>query len=228
MKQGHVEANPWHGLTESPGQHLKRAYKFEEIRKFFQSEHVKGVLRDWMAVALFTGLRFEDAVQIKAEDLENGGVHIRGGKTEANIRWVPLSGPALSVITKRAQGRSGYVFHEVKSGNFNRRSHAISKQFGRVRDKVFGKGAGERIDAHSFRRTYAWFGEQVTDAVLLGRLMGHQGETLALRVYSAGAFVERLKEAQDAISGLIIEKTGADLWEWANDGQQGDEDHVDI
>jgi integrase len=212
VERGHApENNPWKGRSVPKSRSKKRAYTWDELRTLFRSPNLTGVARDAAILALFLGARLEDITCLHSSDIQGNHIHIKGGKTDNNPRWVPLCGPALRVVQERAKA-GGYILHELKEGPWGKRSGALSKKIGRIRDKVFGKGSGAEIDTHSFRRSYATAGEQVADVVLLSRLMGHSAPTLATSIYSAGAFKERLEEAQERITKILIEKTGTDLW----------------
>jgi len=211
-RRGVVETNPWDGQSVHVEPNEKRPYEWSEIRRLMQSEKLTPLLRDAITLALFTGARLEDVARLHVDDLEDGGIHIRQGKTKSNARWVPLCGPLLDVVTRRAAA-GGYILHDLTEGRWDQRSAELSRKYGRFRNKVFGDGMGAQIDAHSFRRTYGWAAEQIADAIMHARLLGHAAPTLGTARYSAGAFRERLMAAQQEITAIIVERTGADIWD---------------
>lgn len=210
-RRGVIEANPWDGQSVHVEPNEKRPYDWSEVRRLMQSDKLTPLLRDAITLALFTGARLEDVARLHVDDLEDGGIHIRKGKTRNNARWVPLCGPLLEIVSRRAT-KGGYILHELSDGPWDKRSASLSKKYGRLRDHVFGKGMGAQIDAHSFRRTYGWAAEQIADSIMHARLLGHAAPTLGTSRYSAGAFRERLIAAQREITTIIVDRTGADLW----------------
>jgi integrase len=211
-RRGIVETNPWDGQSVYVEPNEKRPYDWSELRRLMQSDKLTPLLRDAITLALFTGARLEDIARLHVDDLEDGGIHIRHGKTKSNARWVPLCDPIRSIVNQRAERSGEYILNELSDGAWDKRSASLSKKYGRLRDHVFGKGMGAQIDAHSFRRTYGWAAEQIADGIMHARLLGHAAPTLGTSRYSAGAFRERLATAQEGISSIILDKTGRDLW----------------
>lgn len=224
-RRGHVEDNPWRDQgVKVKHEPQKRAYTWAELHRVMTHPKMDRTLRDAVTVAVYTGMRAQEIGKLTVGDVEAGGVNVRNGKTKNAKRWVPLAGPAKEVIERRSQGKpsDSYIFDDITEGPYEDRFFYVKKKYGRVRDQIFGKGSGKEIDFHSFRRVYAWAGEQVTDTVLLARLMGHSAPTLATSHYSAGAFRERLEKAQGEIAELIQGRLGSvsdrkSFDEWVSD-----------
>lgn len=203
-----VEDNVWSEQSVKVPKAAKRPYRWDELRRLLDDSRMTGTTRDAVEIALFTGMRIEEVARLRVADIEDQGIHVRDGKTDAAVRWVPLEGRAWDIVSRLSSDRSeGYVLDQLQPGPHGSRSHYLSKKFGRIRDAVLGQGMGQEVDFHSLRRTYAYVGENVVDAILLARLMGHEAPTLATKVYSGGAWRERLREAQR----LIVSKMQAAL-----------------
>jgi integrase len=206
-RRGWVEENPFHDQSLAVPKSKKRPYTWAEVKALLDNPKATPLLRDALILGLYTGARQEDIASLRAEDVEANGFWITDGKTDANKRWVPLEGPALEVVQRRTRGVSeGWVFTELEAGAWGKRAGAFSKRYARLRDRVLGEGMGEQVDFHSLRRTYSTVAENVADVTLHSRLMGHEAPTLATGVYSGGAWLERLRDAQRQIATTITDR----------------------
>jgi integrase len=123
---------------------------------------------------MYTGARVEELAMLKEADLDfdDGVLHVRGTKTNAADRVVPIH-PALMLLLSAldAQSKDEYVIEGLALDGRGERGKAIGKRFGRLktamgytgRDKVF----------HSIRKTVATLLElaEVTEGVPLTSLV---------------------------------------------------------
>lgn len=89
-RRGYVKDNPWSDQGVKVGKSKKRAYTFQELLTITTEPSASKLLRDVMTVAICTGLRIENIACLRREDVEDQGVHIREGKTDSAIQWIPL------------------------------------------------------------------------------------------------------------------------------------------
>jgi integrase len=74
------------------------------------------------------------------------------GKTYAAAREIPLHKSVDHVVRRRVQGKADYLFHDLSPGPYRRRTHHVSKAYGRFRKQV---GVTERgADFHALRHTF--------------------------------------------------------------------------
>jgi integrase len=175
MQQGLLRTNPFRGLGVSDSRRPdteRDAFTPEELKLVFSHEQYREQSARWTSkqwlpyVALFSGLRLEEACQLKPNDIRTvDGVwifDIRAGdgrhlKTAASNRIVPIHSKLIEigfvqyVAQVRDDGHS-QLWPDLKRGADGLLSSAYSKWFSR-----FKRAAGianSRIVFHSFRHTF--------------------------------------------------------------------------
>jgi integrase len=226
-----VESNPWQGqslpkgATEGVGGSVhKLPFEDHEVARLLTSNHASPMLRDAVTILALSGMRVEELARMKVADLKDLAgplpyVALRGTKTAAARRDVPIHKEALPIILRRADGKSAdqFVFEELPTppeGSAMERGQAITKAFGRLRQRL---GIGERAegqrqaskDLHSLRR---WHISKARDALNAGATgftmytvadnVGHAKGGLGLSMTSHYAGRETL-EAKTACVGAV-------------------------
>jgi integrase len=200
----------------------KRPYTIEEVVKLIRATGVdwapKGggfapALWDAVRLGLLTGCRANELGSLLVGDLVEGGtaIRVRVGKTRNAARVVPLCEYAQRVVADRLaslddRSPTAPLWPDLPAiGDDPRRGKTLSHRFGQARGRVVGEDA-LGVDFHSFRRTFAAYvrdamqaGQGDIDPTLLGALMGHSEQTLALKVYAPGALAVNLRRAVEAM-----------------------------
>lgn len=207
QRRGHVEENPW--LDQSirrtearTRQNKLRAYTAVELRALVFPGPEDPVLRDLIWLGLFTGARLNELCELRPEDVKDGGLEIRQGKTDAAQRWLPIPEPVAEIVAGRAKN-DGWLFPDLKPGGPDlKRSWNVQKRVNRWIGKTLEDSS--EVNFHSLRRSYATACEQV-DLHLntQSQLMGHTKPSLAGRVYAAGQSRDQLVRAQASVSRYI-------------------------
>jgi len=217
--------NPWRGQTiaASAGPSAeKRPFKDEEIATLLSylarpertpqdrrgRTPIQALIHDAVQLLALSGMRLEEMARMKVghlRDLEGPlpYIDLRGTKTKAARRQVPIHPDALPIILRRARGPDGasmkdpdaYVLHELTTpppDSTMDRGQPITKEFGRIRKRL---GVDERedgartsnIDLHSLRR---WFVRSAATALeggakgyshwTIAEVVGHAKEEMAL------------------------------------------------
>ena len=140
-------------------------------------------LRDLMHLAALSGMRIEEACSLTVGQCAGGVFDVRGTKTKAAKRKVPIH-PDLSELIKRRctdKPSTNWLFPEAgEPDKFGKRAPVMSARFYKFRhdrnvdDKPEGKKVS-RVNFHSFRR---WF---VSEAVMaaqplhvIRQVVGHE------------------------------------------------------
>jgi integrase len=145
-----------------------------------------------------------------------GGVFVvRSGKTAAAARRVPIHSALSAMVEGRLKGKrtDAYLFHELRSGTFDR-TDPLGKAFTRYRRNLgIQEGAGRRsmVNFHSFR---GWFVTTAINAgcvphmvsLVVGHSEGREGMTKGR--YWAGADDEKLREVVEAVKLPHVAATG--------------------
>ena len=161
MTRGIVDNNPWREQApKAPKVKTKRPFTEVELLALLEGTPrgpVGGrVLPDLMRLALLSGCRLEELCALKVEDVADGTISIRQGKTAAATRNVPVHPLLGPILERRSGGSDSYLFaHLSPGGSDKKRSWNISKSFTRYRRSVGVGGTGREVDFHSFRRCFS-------------------------------------------------------------------------
>lgn len=209
LKRGHVSQNPWSNQGVSKGEakaesQEKRPFTPAELRHLLVPGPHDDALRDLMVLSLFTGARINELCELRPDDVQDGGIRIRSGKTKAAARWLPIPLGVRGIVRRRAEN-DGWLFPEATPGGRDgKRSWNIDKRANRSIHKALPE-AGREVAFHSFRRSYSTACEQAQlYRPTHDELMGHTKGSLALDLYSGGQSKEQLVKAQRAVSRKIV------------------------
>jgi integrase len=156
------------------------------------------VLADLTRLALVTGCRLEELCALKKPDVlkrkDGYWFVIAEGKTEAAAREVPVHHCVDHIVDTRRREKGEYLFGEITPGAYGRRSHHVSKAYGRYRKLV---GVAERgQDFHALRHTFTDMMEGAGVSVpIIQLLIGHSRKATmgTTAVYSQGVRLDMRK-----------------------------------
>ncbi|CAG8865303.1 hypothetical protein PS627_01207 [Pseudomonas fluorescens] len=204
------QANPFenHDLPQGGGkpaqQTNREAYTTAELAKLHEGaiKAQNNPLADLILLGSYTGARIEELCQLKREHvIDQDGIqsfNIAASKTKAGIRIVPVH-PALTTVVSRLMQDStdDYLIPVSTKNQYGKRSHAISKAFGRLRTSL---GFGPQYVFHSIRNTVVtYLARADVSGPLIAEIVGHETGTVTFDVYARGASAA---QKLDAISRL--------------------------
>jgi len=134
-------------------------------------------LADLIALAAYTGARREELCVLKVGDVADGWLSIRGAKTDAGDRDVPVHNAIAPVLTRLiGKRKAGYVLEGLEEDQWGHRGDALGKRFTRLK-AALGHGSGKTF--HSIRHTLSQLlrGEDVTED-LVADVLGHKLATM--------------------------------------------------
>lgn len=158
------------------------------------------IVRDYLLLILFTGLRRTEASLIKWEHVDFEGKKLllpsENVKNKTNFQ-IPLTTYTLTLLKRREQerGTSEYVFPgNGKSGHIAEPKYVMTK---------IADSSGVTFSLHGLRRSYATYASSVIDnAWTVKRLMNHLTGQDITQSYMQG--VERLRKPAQAVTDYIL------------------------
>lgn len=199
VKDGIIAQNPFTPDVTLPPKSSKKVFALtEEEQKKAEDMAFEYDNGDLIVFILYTGLRLNEAVSLKWEDidLEGNKIAIKQSKTETGVRIVPLSKMAKIILKHRQEEQKeplqGYVFKNATGGqilyNTRRLCLKIAKRAG-IRD----------FSPHTCRHTFATrLLEKDANIKTVSELLGHASIQVTLDIY--GHISQKLK--QEAITLL--------------------------
>ncbi|PHX37507.1 integrase [Pseudomonas sp. NZIPFR-PS5] len=207
------KANPFtgHELPQGGGREGagegREMYTPAEARKLYDAALSSGdkPLADLIMMGWYAGARIEEFCQLKATDVITvDGVlcfNFPYSKNAASERVTPIH-PSLQKVVKRLMEDStdGFLIPTDSENKYGKRSHAISKAFGRLRTSV---GFGPRYVFHSFRHSVITLLVRAdVPETLAQEIVGHDRKSVTSRVYSKGSTVAQKFAAVSTIPGF--------------------------
>jgi integrase len=154
--------NPWakHRSIRPTVQTKRRPLSDEQLASLlsgcYDTPTYRQVLADLLRLGMVTGCRLEELCVLKKADVlkrkDGYWLVIRAGKTDAAVREVPVHRCVDRLVHRRWRGQGDYLFQEITPGAYGRRSHHVSKAYGRYRKLVGVKERGQ--DFHALRHTF--------------------------------------------------------------------------
>jgi integrase len=200
---------PQGGGSETAGQD-REMYTPDDAIKLHQAALQKKdqPLADLILLGWYTGGRLEELCKLTKDNVITvDGIQcfdFPKSKSKASKRVVPIHPNLLSIINRLIKDSvDNFLIPTSSSAPYGKRSHAISKAFGRLRDQT---GFSRLHVFHSFRHT------AVTELIradvpehLAQELIGHDSKSVTHTVYSKGASAAQKLIAISKIPTLAIE-----------------------
>lgn len=203
------EANPFTALKLTVPKTATRSipivpFKPEEIVEILKTPVAQkdAKLTLLIKLGMYTGARIEELAMLRKDDVDltEGVLRIRGTKTDAAVRTVPVHPtllPLLAALDRNS--KDAYVIEGLAIDSRGERGKAMGKRFGRLkatmghtgRDKVF----------HSIRKTVATLLEQaeVPEGVAAD-ILGHEKQTMTYGLYSGGSSLHQKRTAMSKLA----------------------------
>ena len=210
--RGLTEVNPFEKLTSTikkPStvsiENKRENWTVEELEHLLTSINSRDSLWSLSVIGLYSGMRLEEICSMKTKYVSNGFMSIRGGKTDAATRDVPVH-PVIEKLLEHLISKStdGYLLSGLKSGGYdNKRSWNIQKQFGRKRNKL---GIPDNKKFHCLRKNFSTALENASvPENIAQQLVGHLKKSMTYSLYSQGATHDVLKKEISKISFGFID-----------------------
>jgi len=164
-------------------------------------------LADLILLGWYTGGRIEELCKLTKDSVITvngiGCLDFPRSKSKASKRVVPIHPSLLPTITRLSEDSTDtFLIPVSSSGPYGKRSHAITKAFGRLKKSL---GFSDLHVFHSFRHTVVTelIRADVPDA-LVKELAGHETGSVTHDVYSKGASAAQKLEAISKLPTLPI------------------------
>ncbi|NWB27280.1 site-specific integrase [Pseudomonas gingeri] len=207
------KANPFtgHELPKGGGSAIagqdRKIYAPEDAYKLRQAalDNMDQPLADLITLGWYTGARIEELCRLSKESVVTvDGVQcfdFPKSKSKASKRVVPIHPGLLPTIDRLSKASTdGFLIPTTSHDRYGKRSHAISKAFGRLRTTA---GFSRLHVFHSFRHTVvtALIRANVPDA-LAKELVGHEVGNVTHDTYSKGASTAQKLAAIKKLSAI--------------------------
>lgn len=181
IRWGIVEENPCAGLMahkETPRRRYVTDAEFQAVYDL-----APPIIQSAMEIAIITGLRQGDILNLQRHQLQDDGIHVTPAKTKERtgrkqiFEWTP----ALRAAVQQALDRPRRLATTWVMANRNGQRYTrngFKAMFGKLMDKAIREGVlTERFTFHDLR---AKAGSEATDGM---RLLGHQSPATTRRIY---------------------------------------------
>jgi integrase len=202
---GYEGPNPTAGIKKFPEEKRDRFLHGHELKAFFQSlaDEPNATLRDYFAVALFTGGRKSNVLAMRWEDVDLAAGIWRIPETKSGIPVVvPLTAPVLAILQARQETTNGcpWVFPgRGKTG------HLVEPKTAWKR--IIERAGLEDVRPHDLRRSLgSWMAMTGAGLPLVGKMLGHtQAQTT--QIYARLA-VDPVRQAAEAATTAMLSAGG--------------------
>ena len=152
-------------------------------------------------LGMYTGARIEELAMLRKDDVDltEGVLHIRGTKTDAAVRTVPVHPTLMPLLAALdPNSKDTYVIEGLTIDSRGERGKAMGKRFGRLKTAIGHTGRDKVF--HSIRKTVATLLEQaeVPEGVAAD-ILGHEKQTMTYGLYSGGS---SSRQKRDAVTKL--------------------------
>lgn len=132
-----------------------------------------------VAVLIYTGLRIDEFLSLRREDIENNFIFVKTSKTDAGIRTIPIHPKIKNIINEFLEDNGEYLFILKNNGK-----KVIYETF-RLGFKKAMAELGMEHTIHDTRHTFASMLNQVgANDVIISSLAGHEDKEFTKRVYT--------------------------------------------
>jgi len=193
----------------------KRPLTDGELTAILQAAPEGTLLGDSIRLLALGGMRCEELARMRVGDLQDlrtplPWVDLKGSKTEAARRSLPIHSGATAIYLRRAEGKApdAYLLDELRTppeGSAMERGQPITKHFGRLLARL---GIGEKedgarqgnVDLHSLRRRWVTQAEQAGHPEnLIASCVGHQRPGMTFGRYSSGPLLGQLRAVVESV-----------------------------
>lgn len=206
-QRGEMDDNPFSGMSGSIRSSTRGA---APVRRPWMQEELVGLLGGistndplWpmVAIAVYSGMRREEVVNLRVEDVAGRSWSVREGKTQSAMRTVPIHPVLLPLVDNlKATSSDGYLVSGLLSGgDDSKRGHLIGKRFGSMQERL---GYDDRaLNYHTLRNTFITSCEEVgLPPATVKLLVGHKRTDITFGLYSRGVSQELLQKAISEVS----------------------------
>lgn len=176
-------------ITSVKERKKKTPFTREEVQKLWDAE--EGWVRDSILILLYTGLRIEELLTLKTEEIhldEEGKerwVDLHGTKTKSAVRIVPIHRRIIPLIEKRLDGE--YLYPARRGGEGNISYYAYRTHFDELLNVL-----GTKHTPHETRHTFASIaGAKNLNPILVKKILGHSSNDITVDRYTH-AYIEDL------------------------------------
>ena len=165
----------------------------EDLVKLYRAAEAKDqVLADLIKLAMYSGARLGELVNLRVADVAEDHYRITGSKTEAGVRVVPIHREVRQTMARLIEdSKDGYILSGITGRH---RVDTMSKAFQRLRKKL--GYTDKRQVFHSIRNTVITMFEraEVPEGTVQD-IVGHERSTLTGSTYSGKSTFEMRREA---------------------------------
>lgn len=156
---------------------IKRAVFTENEREIiFYSENK---ICKAVTVLIYTGLRIDEFLSLKRENIENGFIFVNASKTDAGIRAIPIHSKIKNIINEFLKDNGEYLFRWKNNGK-----KVVYETFRTDFKKVMAE-LGMEHTVHDTRHTFASMLNQVgANDVIISSLAGHEDKEFTKKTYT--------------------------------------------
>lgn len=156
---------------------IKRAIFTENERETILKSNNK--ICKAVSVLIYTGLRIDEFLSLKREDIENNFIFVKTSKTDAGIRTIPIHQKIKNIINEFLEDNGEYLFI-LK----NKEKKAVYETFRLGFKKAMTELEMEHT-IHDTRHTFASMLNQVgANDVIISSLAGHEDKEFTKKVYT--------------------------------------------
>ena len=146
-----------------------------------------------LCILIYTGLRIEEFLSLKREDIENNFIFLKSSKTAAGIRAIPIHSKIKDIIDYFLNENMNYLF-TWKGVNKKTVYDTFRLNFKKVMEML-----GMDHTIHDTRHTFAsMLNKAGANDVVISNLAGHEDKEFTKRVYTH----TELEELEEAIKLL--------------------------
>jgi integrase len=202
-----VTANIWTKLSTKVRESkrgsvaVRRPWTDAELTDLLPKFDTGDVLIPLTVLGAFAGMREEEICSLKLKDVTMDALNVTEGKSAASVRYVPLVPMVRPMVARLvAMSTDGYLLSGLLSGGVdNRRSHNVSKRFGRA-IRAFGF-TDTALCFHTLRNSFAQKMERAGVRESTAKLIiGHERGSITYGLYSKGVDTEALQQAVAGVS----------------------------
>lgn len=175
----------------------RTGFTSDDLAKIYQAAltNQDQPLADIIALGAYTGARINELACLKVTDItDSQSIMITDAKTKAGIREIPIHPAIIDLVARLCRdSNSGYLILSKSENQYDNRSDALSKRFGRLKGSM-GFNKGSHV-FHSIRKTLVTLMERTgASEGVAADIVGHEKKTITYGLYSMGSLLESKRE----------------------------------